>query len=165
MSRQQLVALAAPVVLIAMMVPIFQLLARAYGRKIGWHAGLTVYWLVWGAAYPLLLLGGEEILRLVKPVPFDPGALLLALIPVAFSVVGRFQFGVRYEKTTLWSGVALLATAFGNGLFEEILWRGTYLRLFPSDITLGILWPSVMFAMWRGTTRLDQCQARATWCG
>jgi membrane protease YdiL (CAAX protease family) len=35
-----------------------------------------------------------------------------------------------------------------NGFCEEVLWRGLYVRVFPENIWLAILYPSVGFALW-----------------
>lgn len=35
-----------------------------------------------------------------------------------------------------------------NGFCEELLWRGLYVRLFPRNPWLAILYPSVGFALW-----------------
>ncbi len=42
----------------------------------------------------------------------------------------------------------LLSTAFGNGFFEEVLWRGVYMQLFPENYFFRIIWPSTWFALW-----------------
>jgi membrane protease YdiL (CAAX protease family) len=42
----------------------------------------------------------------------------------------------------------LLTTNFGNGFFEELLWRGVYLDLFPKNLLFGMIWPSLWFALW-----------------
>jgi membrane protease YdiL (CAAX protease family) len=42
----------------------------------------------------------------------------------------------------------MISTAFGNGIFEEILWRGAYLKLFPENIWIRIIWASIWFALW-----------------
>lgn len=34
------------------------------------------------------------------------------------------------------------------GVTEELLWRGGYVRLFPEDIWLNTVYPSVMFGLW-----------------
>lgn len=148
MSREQIVTIIVPIVLIAIMYSIFQLLAHIFGATAAWYGGLVIYWLLWGLAYPLLVLGKDAVLELIRPARFDVIALLLALIPVLFAAIGRYQYGVQYEKSSALIGIALLVTAFGNGLFEEIFWRGMYLRQFPSQFLLVVVWPSIMFAIW-----------------
>ena len=75
-------------------------------------------------------------------------AVALTSIPIIFAAIGRFGMGVKYEKDTSWMLVGLLITAVGNGIFEEIFWRGTTLALFPDSIVFQIIWPSVWFALW-----------------
>jgi membrane protease YdiL (CAAX protease family) len=41
-----------------------------------------------------------------------------------------------------------LSTPFCNGFFEEVLWRGVYVKLFPRSVFYGMLWPSFWFAIW-----------------
>ena len=148
MSLQQIVALLMPIILVAVMVPIFRALARKLGPTRGWYAGLVVYWLLWGLLFPLLLLGKQAVLDLFRRPTIDLPAGLLAAVPVLFAAIGRFLPGMRYEKSTRWAFLALAGTAVANGVLEELLWRGTYLALFPGNILLGILWPSLGFGLW-----------------
>jgi len=53
-----------------------------------------------------------------------------------------------YEKPDVWVFLMLLSTNFGNGFFEELLWRGVYMSVFPNSIIFRIVWPSVWFALW-----------------
>jgi membrane protease YdiL (CAAX protease family) len=53
-----------------------------------------------------------------------------------------------YERPNLWITLLLITTTFGNGFFEELLWRGIHLVLFPGDFWMGMLWPTLWFALW-----------------
>jgi membrane protease YdiL (CAAX protease family) len=44
---------------------------------------------------------------------------------------------------TVWVGMSV-----GNGVFEEILWRGVYPTLFPHSKLFGFVWPAVWFSIW-----------------
>jgi len=35
-----------------------------------------------------------------------------------------------------------------NSFWEEVLWRGVYITLFPDSRWWGIVWPTVWFALW-----------------
>ncbi len=148
MNSKQIIAVLMPILLIAVMYPVFQLLARRFGNTVGWYSGLAIYWFIWGFLYPVQILGKEKVLGLIQPQRFDLGAVLLASIPIVVAAVGRFQFGMQYEKATIWAWFGLLATAVGNGFFEEVLWRGTYMELFPDNTLLRIFWPSLWFGLW-----------------
>ena len=70
---------------------------------------------------------------------------LLAPPLVSFSVI--FPTALRKANS---SKILLIAAllALVNGPREEILWRGTYLTLFPGDIWLGLLSSTTGFALW-----------------
>jgi membrane protease YdiL (CAAX protease family) len=44
--------------------------------------------------------------------------------------------------------VGSAAIALVNGVGEEVLWRGLYLRSFPGQAWLSLFWPAVGFAVW-----------------
>jgi len=62
-------------------------------------------------------------------------------------VTARIILG-GYEKESVWIALLIFSTPFGNGFFEEVLWRGVYARIFPDSLFLRMIWPSVWFALW-----------------
>jgi membrane protease YdiL (CAAX protease family) len=150
MSRKQRLAIVAPVALVGTTYPVFHLLADAFSEnwRIGWYLGLVVYWLTWCGAFPLWLLGRERIATLARPRRPTVGLLLLALVPLIGAALYRLVPGMSYEKPKVWVLLLLLSTTFGNGFFEEVLWRGVYLELFPDDVLWRLVWPGVWFALW-----------------
>jgi membrane protease YdiL (CAAX protease family) len=150
MSNRQRLAIVAPLLLVGIMVPVFRAFARAFGEnwRIGWYLGLATYWLTWCAAFPLWIVGKERILALVRPQELNLGVLLLVLIPLIGAALYRFVPGMEYQKPSVWIFLLLLSTNFGNGFFEEVLWRGVYMELFPDSILHRIVWPSIWFALW-----------------
>ncbi|HEY82408.1 MAG TPA: CPBP family intramembrane metalloprotease [Dehalococcoidia bacterium] len=149
MSAKQIIAIIIPPILIAFMYPVFHLLAGALAlERLAWYLGLIIYWLVWGAAFPLLVIGKENIRALIRPQRADKKVLLLVAIPLLLAIVGRLIPGMAYQKESVWIFLLLLSTACGNGFFEEVLWRGVYLKLFPDNIFYRMIWPSVWFALW-----------------
>ena len=148
MDRKNTVILLAPIVLIIVMYAVFRLLAGSYGNTIAWYGGLFVYWLLFGAAFPLLAVGAREIVQLVRPRGMTPAVLMLAALPIIIATVGRLVFGMEYEKPSTLIAIFLVITAIGNGVFEEIFWRGLFLNQFRGSVWFGMLWPSFMFGMW-----------------
>jgi membrane protease YdiL (CAAX protease family) len=132
------------------MVPIFRAYARLFSRnwRIGWYAGLVTYWVLWGGVFPWLMIGGSEILELIRPQRLTLQIALLCLVPLVGAGLYRLVPGMDYKKPALWIFVLLVSTNFGNGFFEELLWRGVYLELFPEHIFWGWVWPSFWFAIW-----------------
>lgn len=131
------------------MYPIFHVLAGALVvDRIAWYLGLIIYWLIWGAAFPLWIIGKETILKLVRPQKPDKKVLILVSIPLVLAIIARFMPGMEYDKESVWILLLLLSTTFGNGFFEEVLWRGVYVKLFPNNIIFRMIWPSIWFAIW-----------------
>jgi len=150
MNTKQKFAIGAPLILIVVMYTIFQLLAGIFREnwRIGWYFGLVLYWIIWGAVFPSWVIGRESIRELIKPQKLNIKILLLVLFPLVMASLYRFIPGMEYEKTSVWIFLLLLTTAFGNGFFEEVLWRGVYMKLFPDNTLLRIIWPSIWFALW-----------------
>jgi membrane protease YdiL (CAAX protease family) len=148
MTSRQIIALVAPLAIIVTMIPIFRVAAKTLGNRNGWVLGLAIYWLLWGAIFPLLLIGWENISLILRPQKLTTTTLFYVLIPIIIASLNKFFPSVGYEKSTKWAFVPLLLTAFGNGLFEEILWRGVYTNLFSNSILFAIILPSLCFALW-----------------
>jgi len=148
MNKKQKIAIVTPPILIAFMYPIFHLLAGAFVDRIAWYLGLIIYWLIWGTAFPLFIIGKENIRTLIRPQKPNKKVLLLVAIPVLGAIAARFVPGMGYEKESVWILLLLISTPFGNGFFEEVLWRGIYFKLFPNNILYGMIWPSIWFAIW-----------------
>jgi hypothetical protein len=150
MSHKQTIAIVAPLVLLAVMIPIFQGLARGFGKdwRSAWYLGLVIYWLIWGAAFPLWIVGWDRIVQIIRPQRLNLSALLLVLVPVVGASLYKLVPGMDYQKPTVWILLLLLSTTLGNGFFEEVLWRGVYLELFPHSVIFRIVWPSVWFGLW-----------------
>jgi len=149
MNKKQIIAIVIPPILIAFMYPIFYLLAGVFVvDRIAWYLGLIIYWLTWGAIFPFLIIGKENIRTLIRPQKPNKKVLLLIAIPLLGALATKFIPGIGYEKESVWIFLLLLSTPLGNGFFEEVLWRGVYFKLFPNNILYRMIWPSIWFAMW-----------------
>lgn len=150
MSDKQILAILAPVVLVAVMIPIFRGYVRVFPEnwRIGWFLGLATYWIIWCGLFPWLMIGKSNILRLIQPQRLTWEIVVLLSIPLVLAGLYRLIPGMEYTKPEPWVLLLLIVTCFGNGFFEEVLWRGMYLELFPQNILLGMLWPSLWFALW-----------------
>jgi hypothetical protein len=132
------------------MYPVFQMLARALDEnwRIAWYLGLVMYWLIWGAAFPFWIVGKESMAKLVRPQRLNVSVLPFILIPLIGASLYRLVPGMDYQKPTPWILLLLLSTNVGNGFFEEVLWRGVYMELFPDSIVFRFIWPSIWFGLW-----------------
>jgi membrane protease YdiL (CAAX protease family) len=96
----------------------------------------------------LLLIGKSNILKLICPQRLTLEIVVFLLIPWIGAGLYRLIPGMQYDKPQVWVFLLLLTTNFGNGFFEELLWRGVYLELFPKNLLFGMIWPSLWFALW-----------------
>ena len=149
MTSKQRIVIITPIVLLAFMYPVFQLLTGAFEETIiGWYLGLIIYWLIWGIAFPFWIIGKESIKTMIRPQKLNIKVFFLVLFPLLMASLSKFIPGMGYQKTSLWIFLLYLSTTFGNGFFEEVLWRGVYMKLFPNSILFRIVWPSIWFALW-----------------
>lgn len=150
MTHKQVTAILTPPVLVAVMIPVFRFLVNHIQTnwRIGWALGLASYWIIWCGICSWLLIGKENILQLIQPHRLTPQIFILVLIPIIGAGLYRLVPGMTYDKPTRWIYLILITTTFGNGFFEELLWRGVYLELFPKSILWGMIWPSLWFALW-----------------
>ena len=150
LNRKRRLFILLPPILVAIEYPLFHALGATLdqGWRLGWFLGLALYWVTWCTIVPLVLVGRGDLARLLKL--HRPNAKLLAILafPLVMAALFRLGTGMEYEKLgTVATGI-VLSSAFGNGFFEELLWRGTSLHLFPRSRFFGIVWPSLWFALW-----------------
>ena len=150
MNKKEIIAFIIPPVLIAFMYPIFNSLAGALANdRIAWYLGLITYWIVWGMIFPLLIIGKQDIKAIIRPQKPTVAIILPTSVILVGALAARlFVPGMEYEKQSVWILLLLLSTSFGNGFFEELLWRGIYFKLFPNRIFLRMIWPSIWFGIW-----------------
>ena len=66
MNRKQIITIVTPIIVIASLYPIFQSLAGFIENdRIAWYLGLATYWLIWGAIFPVLMIGIKNIKELI----------------------------------------------------------------------------------------------------
>ena len=141
MNGKQKISILAPPALVAVMYTVFRLLANALedNWRLAWYLGLIIYWLACCGLFPWLMIGPERIKRRI---------FLLVLFPVLMAGLYRFVPNMNYDKPGFWIFLMLLSTNFGNGFFEEVLWRAVYMDLFPGNLFSRIVWPCSWFALW-----------------
>ena len=142
---------------LASMLPAFLLLARCLGKRRGWYAGLALYWVTWCTAVPLMLAGRDGVKAMFRPARRDPAAAMLAALPPLVSAFGGAAVGGAGSRR---ESVALVCTAFGNGLAEEVLWRGLFAVRHPEGPWQSVIWPSVWFGVWHLAPGIAAADAR-----
>jgi uncharacterized protein len=144
-------ALAAPAVLPLAMTAVFKVAADRWGPHAGYLAGFGVYWASC-AVLSIGILGRKRIAALfgaARPplgIPAAAGAAVLLLWPMAGAVATRFVPELGGASAAMVA--TALSVAVVNAACEELLWRGVYISLWPSNPWLGWLWPAVGFGAW-----------------
>lgn len=150
-ERRQVALVIAPPVLLASTYLCYQRLVARLGRKAGYLGGFLFYWIVWCLLFPAWVLGPGGIGRLFRErqPPFGQARrLTLALlgVPLLLGYGAEFPRAIRQaDRRVLLVSVPI---AVINGALEELLWRGTYLAVFPDRPVRGWLYPSLGFAVW-----------------
>lgn len=148
MNKRQKITAFAPIALLGSMYFVYRQLANTYGGQFTWYAGFWIYWLGWGAIFPFAVMGKDEILRLISPQRPNAKIVIFILFPLVMTIIFRVLTGSHYAKTDILWTILLVSTAFGNGFFEEVLWRATFVIVFPNNIFYRMIWPSFCFALW-----------------
>jgi len=150
MTGRQKIAFIAPLVLIVVMYPIFQFWHGLFEAnwRMAWYYGLASYWLLWGGLFSWVIIGKERIRRLIQPRKLNLKIFLLVLFPLLMTFIYKNIGGMVYEKPDMLIVLLVVSSAFGNGFFEELFWRGVYMELFPDKLFFRMVWPTLWFSLW-----------------
>ena len=139
-----------PILLVASAGLVFAVGAHGLGKETGYLLGFAFYWLVWCVAIPRAFLGKQGFATLLtdqQPLwsrTNAPAALLWAVV----TIVSIFMYGGDFVRAPLLLLVVAIPLATVNGLCEEILWRGLYVRAFPANPWMAVVYPAFGFALW-----------------
>ncbi len=137
-------ALLVPLLLPACQSLVFWLCARWLGSETGYMPGFGFYWLFWCLFVSRALLGKAEFASILQdrtPL-FSRANWLAALLWLTVTLVTVFMYAGEFLRAPLTLILLTIPLATLNGFCEEILWRGLYIRLFPRNPWLGILYPA-----------------------
>ena len=142
--------LAIPFVLIPSTAVLFLSLEKWLGKEKGYLLGFLFYWTVWCLIIPLILLGASGFLSIfVDQHPlFSQANWPSAVLFIVITLVTLFMYGKGFIKAPLNLILIAIPAAAINGICEETLWRGLYVKTFPENIWLAILFPAIGFALW-----------------
>ena len=118
------------------------------GEELGWYLGFFPYWLIWCGVFPLLLIGKDRLVHIIRPRKLQLKTLFLLTIPIGGSIAYKVVPGMNYSQENIWLSLMMISSAFGNGFFEEVLWRGVYMEIYPRNLFFRIVWPGIWFALW-----------------
>jgi hypothetical protein len=120
------------------------------GKYAGYLVGFAFYWLFWCHFVPRRVLG-----KPVRELFVDREKLFVAknwwIIGLfASTLVAPFfmYFIPELGKTPVLLFILAVPLALANGYFEETLWRGLFVRVFPDSMFWGMVAPTVFFSLW-----------------
>jgi uncharacterized protein len=146
MNRKQIIALAALPTLVLSMIPVYRLLARWLGQKRAWYAGFVVYWLIWCIPFSLWAIGLRRFRELLRFQRLRKAEWFMLIIYPTLAFLGRYTLHKSPRSTR--EKTLLFFVTIMNSFWEEVLWRGVYITLFPDNRWWATVWPTVWFALW-----------------
>lgn len=149
--------LSLPIPLILTTAIAFVSLSQWLGNELGYVLGFLFYWIVWCGIVPIIYLGKDGLLslfkektQLFKKENWLPVILLFLTTVVAFVM----YFIPNIASTPMSLIIIAIPIAIINGTFEEILWRGLFIRAFPNRTISGFIYPTIGFAFWHISPQL-----------
>ena len=147
---RQFALLALPFILIPSAAFVFSTLTQRLGKEQGYLLGFLFYWTIWCLIVPLVYLGKDGFLSLfVDKTPLLSGPNWLAAVLFIFiTLVTLAMYGKGFIRAPWTLILVAIPAATINGICEELLWRGLYVRAFPDNFWLAIIFPAIGFALW-----------------
>jgi hypothetical protein len=124
-----------PIALIPSMAFVFSRLSQRMGKHKGYLLGFLFYWIFWCLLVPMLLLGTDGFLSLFverTPLLSRPN-WLVAVLFTFITLITFFMYGKNFIKARWTLILIAIPIATINGICEEILWRGLYVKSFPDN--------------------------------
>jgi len=137
----------APPILFSFMFLIYSVFGVIFGSEIGWYLGLSVYWILCGLLFSAWLVGFKNIKKVISPRRLKLKLIPFIIFPMMMALLFSYISGIDYKQANQWALVFFVLTVFGNGIFEEILWRGAYMELYPNNNFLRIIYSTIWYAL------------------
>jgi membrane protease YdiL (CAAX protease family) len=155
--RQIAFLLLLPFLLVPSTALVFVSTSRWVNAELGYVLGFLFYWVVWCTLIPLYILKTEGIGSLFREenplfrrsnwLPATLLVLILVITVIMYPPTGLLAAPIRLL-------LIAVPVAIVNGVCEEALWRGLYVKVFPGNAVLGVIYPSIGFALWHLSPQL-----------
>ena len=129
---------------------VFVVLSKWLGKEKGYLLGFLFYWAIWCLLIPLIFLGRNNFLFLFVDITplFSKPNLLVAVLFGFITLITLLMYGKDLVRASLSLIPIAIPAATINGICEEALWRGLFVKTFPNNLWLAILFPAIGFALW-----------------
>jgi deazaflavin-dependent oxidoreductase (nitroreductase family) len=139
-----------PLALIATTGIVFRAAAQWLEKEAAYLLGFAFYWLFWCLLVPSLVFKKEglgSLLKDQKPL-FTRGNWLAGMLWIIVTAAALAMYGRDFIRAPWIMILLAIPLATVNGICEELLWRGLYVRAFPGNPWLGVIVPAAGFALW-----------------
>jgi hypothetical protein len=163
---QKAFVLLLPVLLVPSTALVFVLASTWLGTALGYVLGFLFYWAIWCLLVPLLILkraGVGSLFRERAPLFRKANRLPAALLVLMVTITLLLYPPAGLLAAPLQLLLLAVPVAIVNGVCEELLWRGLYVSVFPQNPVLGVLYPSMGFAIWHFSPQLIVPAATGAW--
>ena len=130
---------------------VFHYASLFFGQKPGYFIGFLFYWLFWCFIVPLITIGWTEIKSSFLKVPKRISQMTfmeLIMLAIPLLLGYGYAFPKALHSANLIIIISSLLLAIINALFEEILWRATFIKFFGKNIFMSLVYPTIGFGIW-----------------
>ena len=140
-----------PPLLLLTTIMVFHYASIYLGTKAGYFTGFLFYWLFWCLTVPLIVIGWTEIKSFFLRIPrriseFSWIEIIMLVTPLILGYGYAFPKALR--SANLLIIVFFILFAIKNALFEEILWRATFIKYFGGNLLMSLIYPTIGFGLW-----------------
>ncbi len=153
LKRRELLDYFIPPLEISTMAAAFYCSILVFGQSLGYLLGFFVYWIVWCVVIPGIIVGRKKLVHLFieeEPLLRKKNWDVILFITLVFAISLFMYWPNLLAIGSLSPSMLLLIILFSliGPTSEEILWRGTFITLFPQNKKLNCLFPAIGFAIW-----------------
>lgn len=129
---------------------VFRIASQWLEKDAAYLLGFAFYWLFWCLFVPGLVFKKEGLRSILK----DQNALFTkynwpaGILWIIVTVIAMMMYGRDFIQTSWIMILLAIPIATINGICEELLWRGLYVRAFPGATWFAVIFPSIGFALW-----------------
>ncbi len=149
-KKQKRNAILLPILMITTTIVVFYLSTLLLGKYMGYISGFLFYWFFWCLYIPKKITGLKITEFFVDEKPlFIRKNLLIILLLLATIITPIFMYTITGIKSTPLIVILLgIPLAIIHSFFEELFWRGFYVKQFKTSIIYSIIIPTIFFMLW-----------------